>query len=324
MRRRDFIALGGAVIVVGEACAQSRARPRIGFLSLLRPDSAPFQTAAFIKGLSETGQTVGQHVEIEYRWGEDRVDGMPALAAEIVKANVSVIGAFSTVAARAAQGATSTVPIVFLTGDDPIRAGLVESLSRPKGNLTGVSFTSSVLGAKRLELARTLVAKANLIAVLNDPSSPESTTMLHDLQQAADGLKQPLQVLNLRTPADFEPAFASIAQQQADLVVVCGSPFFNSERARFAALAERHKLPSVFANRNYVAAGGLISYGASVPDTYRQAGVYAGRILKGERPADLPILQPTKFDLVINLKTAKAIGLQISDRMMALSDEVIE
>jgi putative ABC transport system substrate-binding protein len=324
MRRRDFIALSSAAIVAGDARAQNRSRPRIGFLSLLGPNSAPFQTAAFIKGLSETGQEVGQHAEIEYRWGEERVDRMPALAAELVKANVSVIAAFSTVAARAAQSATRTVPIVFLTGDDPIRAGFVESLNRPKANLTGVSFTSSVLGAKRLELARTLVSKTSLIAVLNDPNSPESTTMLHDLQEAADGLKQRLHVLNVKASADFEPMFASIVQQQANLVVVCGSPFFNAERGRIAGLAARHKLPSVFSNRNYVEAGGLISYGASVPDAYRQAGVYTGRILKGERSADLPILQPTKFDLVLNLKTAKAIGLQISDKMMALSDEVIE
>ena len=190
--------------------------------------------------------------------------------------------------------------------------------------MTGASFNSSVLGAKRLELFRALVPQTGLIAVLHDPKAPESTTMLHDLQEAAQVLKQPLLVLDVSAADDFDPAFASMAQQKADVFIVCAGPFFNAQRGRVVALADRHKLPGMFSNRNYVEAGGLVSYGASIPDAYRQAGIYVGRILKGERPAELPILQPTKFDLVINLKTAKALGLQISDRMMALSDEVIE
>jgi putative ABC transport system substrate-binding protein len=248
----------------------------------------------------------------------------PPLRADLVKANVNVIAAIATVSVRAAQRATNTIPIVFTTGDDPIRAGLVQNLNRPPANMTGVSFSSSVLGAKRLELARALVPNISLIAVMHDPNAPESATMLHDLQEAAQVLKQSLLVLSATAVGDFDRVFASMAQQKAGLLIVCGSPFFNAERTRITGSAERHKLPGMFTNRNFAEAGGLVSYGASIPDAYRQAGNYVGRILKGERPSDLPILQPTKFDLIINLKTAKALGLQVSDRMMALSDEVIE
>jgi putative ABC transport system substrate-binding protein len=326
MRRRDFIALCGSALAVqsGGAGAQTGSRLKVGFLSPIFATGTPFQTAAFLQGLKETGHVAGQNIEIEYRWGEDQSQKMPALAADLVKAKVDVIAAISTASVHAAQRATNTVPIVFVTGDDPIRARIVENLNRPTANMTGVSFNSSVLGAKRLELFRALVPQTGLIAVLHDPNAPESATMLHDLQEAAQVLKQSLLILGTSGSGDFDKAFASMAQQKADVFIVCGSPLFNAERRRIVGLAERYKLAGMFTNRNFAEAGGLVSYGASIPDAYRQAGNYVGRILKGERPSDLPILLPTKFDLVINLKTAKALGLQISDRMMALSDEVIE
>jgi putative ABC transport system substrate-binding protein len=325
MRRREFIrVLGGAAIACPFAAHAQQAMPVIGFISPVSPNATPFQTAAFHKGLGETGHVEGKNVTIEYRWGENRVERMPALAADLVRRRVNVIAAFTTVAGRAVKAATGTIPIVFLTGDDPIASGLVTSLSRPSANLTGATFSSAALGAKRLELLRALIPNSDLIGVLTDPNSPESITQSRDVTSVARTLAQPVLALDAGTDRDIEAAFANMAQRRVGAFFASGSPFFNARRDLFAALAARHALPGMYPNRNFTAAGGLVSYGASIIDTYRQAGIYAGRILKGAKPADLPILQPTKFELVINVRTAKALGLAVPDRLLALADDVIE
>lgn len=231
---------------------------------------------------------------------------------------------FGTASIRAAKVATSSIPIVFLTGDDPITAGVVDSLSRPGANLTGVTFSSGPLYAKRLEILRGLIPKSDLIALFTDPNSPESVTQSSNLQQVANTLSQSLFSLNASNDSEIERAFVSLAQRRADAFIVSGSPFFNGRRDLISALALRHAIPGMYPNRNFAAAGGLMSYGANIPDTYRQAGIYVARILKGTKPADLPVLQPTKFDLVINLRTARVLKLAVPDRLLALADDVIE
>jgi putative ABC transport system substrate-binding protein len=249
---------------------------------------------------------------------------MPELAADLVRRQVNVIAAFSTVSIRAAKGATGTVPIVFMTGDDPLAAGVVTSLNRPDANVTGVTFSSSVVGAKRLELLLALAPKPDMVAILNDANSSESQVQSRDARQVARTLGQSILDLDIRSVGDIDQAFATMAERKVSAFFASGSPFLNAHRGRLSDLAIRYSLPGVYANRNFTVAGGLISYGANVPDAYRQSGVYVGRILKGASPADLPVLQPTKFELVINLKTAKAMGLAVPDRLLALADEVIE
>jgi putative tryptophan/tyrosine transport system substrate-binding protein len=326
MKRRDFLGvLGGAALAWPPMTVRAQqANPTIGFLTLVRRDAVSFQTAAFRKGLGEAGFVEGGSVTIDYRFADDRVDRIPALAAELVRSQVKVIAVFTTIAARAVKAATNTIPVVFLTGEDPIAAGLVTSVSRPEGNLTGVTFSSAALGAKRVELLRMLVPRLDLMGVLVDPNSPESVTQARDVQDVARALSQRIIVINVATNAEIDTAFSAMRQQNVSALFACGSPFFNAHRERMTSLAATHRIPGMWPNRNATNAGGLISYGASIPEAYHQVGIYVGRIIKGARPAELPVWQPNKFDLVINLKTARALGLGVPDRLMALADDVIE
>ena len=326
MRRREFLGVLGSATATWPLAAQAQQTtklPVVGYLDARQADKNQYLTAA-IQGLGETGNLEGKNVAFEYRWGNDRVESMPALAAELVHRRVNVIAAFGTTSARAAKDATSTIPIVFLTGDDPINIGLVTVLNRPTGNLTGVTFISATLGAKRLEFLRILVPSADLIAILADQHSSESQSMSRDVQDAARSLGQPFVAFNTGTDDDIDSAFANLARQKVKAFLNCGSPFQNSRRERFAMQATRYAIPGIYTNRDFATAGGLISYGASLSDAYKQAGIYLGRILKGEKLAELPIVQPTKFDLVINLSTAKALGLAIPETFLLRANEVIE
>jgi putative ABC transport system substrate-binding protein len=326
MRRREFITLlGGAAATWPQgARAQQAAMPVVGFMSGRSADAGSVVAAAFRQGLNEAGFVADRNVAIEYRWAADQLDRLPAIAAELVSRPVSIIAVFGTVPAKTVQAASTTIPIVFLTADDPVTVGLVANLNRPGGNVTGVSFVSATLGTKRLELLRALAPKSDVVAVLLDPHSTESQNQSRDVQEAAGALGVRVVVLNAGTASEIDSAFATLVQQRVGALLVSGSPTFGSRHKQLVALAARHALPTMYATREYSAAGGLISYGASILDSYRQAAIYVGRILKGDRPSDLPVLRPTKFELVINLKTAKALGLDIPDKLLALADEVIE
>jgi putative ABC transport system substrate-binding protein len=321
--RRDFIALfGGAAAWPLAARAQQAAMPVIGMLRSSRAEEFAFMTEALRAGLSESGYDVGRNVVIEYRWADEQRDRLPALAAELIRKPVAVIVA-NSIAARAAKAATSTVPIVFVTGSDPIRDGLVTSFNKPGGNATGISFLAEGSSGKRLELLRQLVPGAT-IAVLVDPRTAESVAERRDLEAAAQAVGQRLSVVEIREDRELEPAFASMVEQKAGALYIGAGAYFAARYRLLAALALRHRLPAAHAQREFVAAGGLMSYGTSITDAYRQAGLYAGRILKGEQPADLPVLQATKFEFVLNLATAKAIGFVVPMHIHAVADEVIE
>ena len=280
--------------------------------------------AAFRRGLNETDYVEGQNVAIEYRWAESQLDRLPSMASNLVHRQVAVIAATGSPAvAHAAKAATMSIPIVFLSFD-PVRDGLVASLNRPGGNATGMSLFADLLAAKRLEILRELVPNSAVVGVLADPISPEAPPELSDAEAAARAVGQQIAVLSASSEAEFDRAFVTLAEQRVDALLIVGSAFFTSQRDKIVALAAQYRLPTIYEWREFTAAGGLISYGTSLEDAYRQAGVYTGRILKGEKPADLPVLQPTKFELVINLKTAKALGLTIPDKLLALADEVIE
>ena len=298
--------------------------PVMGYLnSRSRDTDTPF-LAAFHRGLNETGYVEGQNVAIEYRWADGQYDRLPVLATDLVRRRVTVMAATSTPAALAAKAATSAIPIVFTTAADPIAVGLVDSLSRPSGNVTGVNSYLSDLGAKRLELLRQLVPNAAVIGMLVNPNYPDAESQAKDVKEAARTLGQQVHVVNADSEGDLNRAFATFIELKADALLVSLDSFFLSRREQLVALAARHKIPVMYFARDFVLAGGLMSYGSDLADSYRQAGVYTGRILKGAKPVDLPVLQPTKFELSINTTTAKSLGLSIPDRLLALADEVIE
>ena len=327
MRRRAFFAaLGGAALAWPLAAhSQRKAMPVIGWLSgAAAAGYVPF-LAAFREGLKETGYVEGQNVAIEYRWADGNYDRLPALAAELVALKVDLIAASGgDASSRAAKDATSTIPIVFNSGDDPVATGLVTSLARPGGNLTGISFLVVELHPKRLELLSDLVPQARVIGLLVNPDSPQTERVLRGMQEAARAKGIQLLVVKASTGSEIDAAFAALSQQAPGALVVQADPFFNSRRDQLVALAARYAVPAIYEGRQFAIAGGLISYGASLTAVYRQLGIYAGKILQGAKPADLPVQQPTAFDLVINLKTAEALGLTVPDKLLALAHEVIE
>jgi putative tryptophan/tyrosine transport system substrate-binding protein len=330
VKRREFIAaLLGSVATLGArpsaARAQQQALPVIGYLGLTSPEAFAALTAAFRLGLRETGFVEGQNVEIKYRWAHGQFDQLPALAADLVAQQVSVLAAFGTPAsALAAKAATSTIPIVFVTGNDPVDIGLVKSLNRPAGNATGVYMLTVALEPKRLELIHDLVPNAAVIGIIADPNSPDTVQQMKNLSTAAAALGRQLKTVNVSGENDIEPAFAAMAEQRVAAVVVTSSPIYLPQRQKFVALAARYAIPTAYFVRDFADAGGLISYGTSFPDAYRRAGVHTGRILKGDKPADLPIEQSVKVELVVNLQTAKTLGITIPLTLLGRADDVIE
>jgi putative ABC transport system substrate-binding protein len=325
MRRRTFIAgLGSAAAWPVLARAQQAAMPVIGFLSSQSADNSKFLIVRFVQGLKETGYVEAQNVAVEYRYAENQFDRLPALAADLVRRRVAVIVVGGIEATLAAKAATTTIPIVFNTGTDPVASGLVASLNHPGANLTGTAILESELAPKRLQLLRELISNAAVFGILADPAIPATPSAIADLQAAARALGRQLAVVNASTDSDLESAFVSFSQQRVGAVLVGLGTFFRRRMEQLAALAARHALPAIFPFREQALAGGLMSYGSSLGYGYHQAGIYAGRILKGEKPADLPVEQATKIELVINLKTAKALGLTIPETLLATADEVIQ
>jgi putative tryptophan/tyrosine transport system substrate-binding protein len=325
LRRREFITLLGGTAAWPLAARAQQPLPVIGFLGSETPDSWAGRLRAFRQGLNDAGYVDGRNVAIEYRWADGKNDRLPALAADLVRRQVTVIAALgSTASALAAKTSTSTIPVVFAVGSDPSEIGLVAGLSRPGGNLTGVSNLNVELGPKRLELIHELVPTATSIAVLVNPTSPNAETVLRDLQAAARTLGIEFHVLHAGTDRDLDMAFATVLQLHAGGLVIASDAFFTTRSEQLAALAFRHRVPTIFQFREFAVAGGLMSYAGSNSDAYRLAGVYTGRILKGEKPADLPVQQATKVELIINLKTARALGITVPLSLLASADEVIE
>jgi putative tryptophan/tyrosine transport system substrate-binding protein len=325
MRRREFItALGSAAAWPLAARAQQRASPMIGYLGMQSADDDyKTFTVPFFQGLKETGYVEGQNVTVEYRWAENQIDRLPALVADLVRRRVAVIVIDGTPAALAAKAATTTIPIVFASGGDPVALGLVASLNRPGANVTGSAVLAAELGPKRLQLLHELIPNAAMFGVLADPGFPDQSTIA-DLQAAALTLGLQLVVINARTDSDLETAFASFSQQRVGAVLVGISTLYARRTEQLAALAARHALPAIFPFREFALAGGLMSYGSSLGYMMHQAGIYAGRILKGEKPADLPVEQAVKIELTLNLKTAKALGIEFPTGLLVRADEVIE
>ena len=325
MRRREFIAIiVGAAVWPFAARAQRPKTPVIGLLGSTSADAYATRMAFIRQGLSETGYVEGRNVAIEYRWAESQYDRLPGLAAELVRREVDVIVAITTVAALAAKGATTNIPVVFEAGGDPVTLGLVASLSRPGGNLTGVSLLNVELGAKRLELLHEVIPTAKIFGLLVNPTSPNAATLSKGVQAAADKLGIELHLLHASAAGDFDAVFASLRKLRAGALVIGTDPLFNAGSEQLATLAIRDAMPTIYQYRAFAAAGGLLSYGGSSTEPFRQVGIYTGRVLKGEKPAELPIQQSTKVELIINLKTAKTLGLNIPTPMIGRADEVIE
>jgi putative tryptophan/tyrosine transport system substrate-binding protein len=326
MNKREFITLlGGAVASWPLAARAQQAMPVIGYLSSFPADINPKLTQAFRQGLNDAGFFEGRNVTIEYRWDEEgRYDRLPMMADDLVGRRVAVLFASPIPAALAAKATTSTIPIVFAIGSDPVETGLVLSLNRPGGNLTGATFLSVELGAKRLELLRDLVPKIASIGLLVNPNNPNAAVQTKEMQAATTALGLQLNIVSASSQSDFDHAFTTLVGQRTDALVLSADPFFFSHRDQLIAFAMRCSLPAIYYAREFALAGGLVSYASSFGDSFRQAATYVGRILKGEKPADLPVLQPTKFELVINLKTAKALGLEVPPSILARADEVIE
>ena len=326
MRRREFITLLAGVAAAWPlaAGAQQPAMPLIGFLSSVSASVTSKRISSFGQGLSDTGYTVGRDVTVEARMAEGQDDRLPALAADLVSGHVRLIAASGPAAAFAAKRAATSIPTVFVAAFDPVQAGLVATLNQPGGNVTGVTLIGARLGGQRLELARELVPNVGVIAVITNPNSTEASEELRDVQNAARAAGQELVVVAATSARDFEAAFAVIVQRRAQVLLISTDPYLLQSTDRIIALAAQHRIPAVYATSESVAAGGLISYGPSISDAWRLAGVYAGTILKGTRPAELPVVQPTEFELALNLKTAKTLGLQIPPTLLARADEVIE
>jgi putative ABC transport system substrate-binding protein len=329
MRLREFSTLLGGAATASTVWpfasrAQQKATPVIGYINLATPSTAAPAVAAIRQGLSEIGYVEGENLTMEYRWAEGRLDRLPALAADLVGRKVDVFLAGGDPVAHAAKSATSTIPIVFIAGGDPVGQGLVASLARPGGNLTGVSFLTVELTSKRFELLSELVPQAKVVALLVNPNIPENERMMSAVQEAARAKGVELHILNASTESEIDAAFAALVQRQAGALLVSSAPFFAYRREQIVALAARYAVPAIYEFRIYATAGGLISYGASNTAVNRQMGIYAGRILKGAKPADLPVVQPTTLELVVNMKTAKALGLTIPPSILSRADEVIE
>jgi putative ABC transport system substrate-binding protein len=324
VRRREFVTLLGGAAAWSLAASAQQAMPVVGFLYPTSPDAIPDRVRGFRQGLKDVGFADSENVAIEYRSADGQFDRLPALAAELVRRQVAVIAAGNLASALAAKAATTTIPIVFVVAADPVRLGLVASLARPGGNLTGINFFNVEVTAKRLELLRELVPGATRVAVLVNPANPATETTLRDVEPAARAMGLQLQVLKAGTSREIDAAFATFVRERLDALFVGGDSFFVSRRFQLVNLASRHAVPATFSNRDFAEVGGLISYGANPADAYRQVGVYAGRILKGAKPADLPVVQSTKLELVINAQTARTIGLTVPDKLLATADEVIE
>jgi putative ABC transport system substrate-binding protein len=327
MNRREFITLIGGVAATWPvmARAQQSAMPVIGLLGATSPETAGPLLAAIRQGLKEEGFVEGQNVGIEYRWADNQRERLPGLAAELVNRKVGLILTSGSVPpAMAAKAATSTIPIVFHMGADPVAAGVVDSLNQPGGNITGVSYLSDASSSKRLGLLREVVPASRVIGLLVNPTSPTASTTTNDLEAAARPLGLSLQVVNANSERELNEAFAVLSQRQIEALVLHGDPYFGTRREQIVELAARYALPTMHPGREYAVLGGLMGYSASVTDAYRQEGIYAGRILKGAKPSELPVLQSTKFEFVLNLKTAKALGLAIPPGILAIADEVIE
>src|SRR5262245_1916364 len=326
LRRREFVTLlGGAATWPLAARAQQPGMPVIGLLDPRSPHMLATPLRGFRQGLKDAGYVEGENVALEYRWAENQMDRLPALAAELVRRQVSMIAASTPVAAFAAKAATTTIPIVFLVNEDPVGLGLVASLARPGGNATGINIFTAEVAAKRLDLLRELVPRATRVGVLVNPANVTSTeSMLRDVTAAARAIGLQIRVLNASTSREIEAAFASFMHERPDALFVGTDPYFYSRRVQFAVLAAQHAIPATYSQRDFVEAGGLMSYGTNAEDAYRQMGVYAGRILKGTKPADLPVVQANKFELAINVPTARALGLTVPPSLLAIADEVIE
>jgi len=329
MKRRAFIAgLGGAAatsLLWPRAARAQQSMPVIGFLNPASPEGSADRLRGFRQGLKETGFVEGEHVAIDYRWADNQLDRLPALAAELARRRVAVIATTAPPSAFAAKTATTTIPILFLVAEDPVGLGLVTSLARPGGNLTGINILSAELAAKRLELLREVVPAATRVAVLLNPTNTAITEFtLRSVEQAARAMGLQIQIVNAGTSREISAAFAAFAHERPDALFVAGDPFFGNRRVQLVNLASRHAIPATFSLRDFAEAGGLMSYGADIADAFRQMGAYAGRILKGAKVADLPVVQSSKFHLVINAETARMLGLTVSPSLLARADEVIE